>query len=143
MTGTPVRVGGWFIIPADELQWQFDTPGGPGGQHANKTATRVELRWDPTTSRVLGDDLRGRLLHGLGGRAEGGVVAVAVAETRSQWRNRALARRRLADLILGALHEDPERVPSRPTTASRRRRAESKRRRSELKRLRRTPDEEV
>jgi ribosome-associated protein len=137
-----MRVGGWFTIPADELHWQFDTAGGPGGQHANKTATRVELRWDPRTSKALDDELRRRLLARLTGRAPGGEVAVAVAETRSQWRNRALARRRLADLLLGALHEDRPRVPSHPTTASRRRRTESKQRRSELKRLRRPPEQE-
>lgn len=142
MAAGPIRVGDWFAIPAEELHWRFDTSGGPGGQHANKTASRVELSWDAKASSALDADLRARLLTGLGARAPGGVVTVAAADTRSQWRNRAMARRRLEEVLLVALREDRPRHATRPTAGARRRRADSKRRRSTLKRLRQPPEAE-
>jgi len=78
----------------------------------------------------------------LGPRAAGGIVTVSAADTRSQWRNRAMARRRLEEMLREALREDPVRFATRVTSGARRRRAESKRRRSALKRLRRPPEEE-
>jgi len=142
MAAHPLRVGEWFAIPPDELQWRFDTSGGPGGQHANRSATRVELWWDAAASTALGEELRSRLLARLGPRAAGGIVTVSAADTRSQWRNRAMARRRLEEMLREALREDPVRFATRVTSGARRRRAESKRRRSALKRLRRPPEEE-
>ena len=142
MSASPVRVGEWFVIPPDELRWQFDTSGGPGGQHANKSATRVELSWDVTTSDAVDPSMRSRLLERLGTRAPGGVVKVAAADTRSQWRNRAMARRRLEEVLLTALRPERDRVATTPTAPGRRRRAEAKRRRSMLKRLRQRPEEE-
>lgn len=142
MSASPLRVGDWFIIPPDELRWQFDTSGGPGGQHANRSATRVELSWDLTTSGSIDETMRARLLERLGPRAAGGIVKVAAADTRSQWRNRAMARRRLEEVLLVALRPERERVTTTPTPTGRRRRAEEKRRRSVLKRLRSRPEEE-
>jgi ribosome-associated protein len=142
MSASPLRVGEWFAIRPDELRWQFDTSGGPGGQHANRSATRVELSWDVTSSDSIDAAMRARLLERLGTRAPGGVVSVAAADTRSQWRNRAMARRRLEEVLLGALRPERDRVATAPTATGRRRRAEAKRRRSVLKRLRRTPEEE-
>ncbi len=133
-------VGRGLVIPAAELQWRFTTSGGPGGQHANKAATRAELSWDLSASAAIDDRVRQRLLDRLGNRAAGGVVTVAVDETRSQWRNRSIARRRLAELLFDALREEAPRRPTRPTRAARKRRLESKKRRGMLKRLRRPPD---
>ncbi len=136
-----LRVTGSLSIPAAELHWRFDPSGGPGGQHANKASTRVELSFDVSESAAFDEPTRTRVLSGLGDRVRDGVVTVQVNESRSQWRNRQLARRRLADLIVEALRPPPApRRPTRPTRASRQRRLDSKRRRSEIKRLRRRPD---
>jgi ribosome-associated protein len=133
-------VGGRFSIPAPELRWRFDPSGGPGGQHANRSSTRVELSWDIGDSPSIPDSLRQRALEQLGSRAPGGVITVSVDETRSQWRNRALARRRLAGLLVDAIAAPaPERRPTRPGAAARQRRLEAKRRRAERKHLRRPP----
>ena len=102
----PLVVGS-ITIPPGEFEWRFDTSGGPGGQHANRSATRVELSWDLANSPSVPDDLRARLLKRLGHRAADGVVRVASAESRSQWRNRAIARSRLADLLSDALAPPP------------------------------------
>lgn len=135
----PLVVSRRLVVPGDELQWRFVPSGGPGGQHANRTASRAELSIDLAASPTLPPDLRDRLLSRLGTAAPGGVVTVSVDESRSQWRNRSLARRRMADLLADALHEPRRRRATRPTAAARRRRLGAKRRRAETKRLRRPP----
>lgn len=135
-----VQVTPSHIIPAAELVWRFDTSGGPGGQHANKSATRVEVRYDLARSDVFGPEMRHDMLERLGSRARDGVVAVIVDESRSQYRNRVTARRRLAEVLAESMRTPPARRPTRPSRAARRRRSEAKRRRSETKRLRRRPD---
>ena len=117
-----------FVIPASELGWRFDPSGGPGGQHANKAATRAELTWDVAASRAVHGSRRERLLARLGDS-----VTVTVDDTRSQWRNRQLARRRMADLLRESMQRPRPRRPTRPTSAARRNRVEAKRRRSETK----------
>lgn len=129
-----------LVIPADELEWRFTTAGGPGGQHANRSATRAELSWDLAASRVVGPQLRERLRARLASHLQDGRVVVAAGESRSQWRNRQVARRRLADLIRGARLEPKRRLPTALPPAARRRRREAKQRRSDLKRLRRPPE---
>lgn len=137
----PLRVARDLVIPAAELRWRFDPSGGPGGQHANRSATRVELSFDLGASPSLPDDLRDHMLSRLGTRARNGVIVVTVDESRSQWRNRVIARRRLAEALRGAAGGPRRtRIPTRPTRAARRRRLEMKRRRSETKKLRRRPD---
>ncbi len=126
------------MIPAEELQWRFGPAGGPGGQHANRAHTRVELRFDLAASRAFPADVKRRMRERLGTD----LVTVTVDETRSQWRNRSIARRRLADRLADAAHRPRPRRPTRPTRASRRRRREAKRRRAETKRLRRRPEPE-
>jgi ribosome-associated protein len=133
-------IGGVFTIPPGELTWRFSPSGGPGGQHANKASTRVELLWDIETSDAVPEGLRHRLIKRLGGRVRGGSVSVVVDETRSQWQNRALARRRLAALLTEALRTTRTRRPTRPTLASRRRRLEAKTRRAETKKMRKRPE---
>ncbi len=115
---------GRITIPAAELTWRFDTSGGPGGQHANRSATRVELSWDLANSPSVPDDLRSRILKRLGHRAADGVVRVASGESRSQWRNRAIARSRLAEILEEALAPAPgaaesdEAVPERQAASA-------------------------
>ena len=104
-------VGTAFVIPERELEWSFSTSGGPGGQHANRNATRAELSWDLSASEAVSDATRDRLARRLGSKARRGVVSVAAAESRSQWRNRQIARRRLAELLVDALR--PERCGSK------------------------------
>ncbi len=133
-------VGRGLVIPAAELEWRFTTSGGPGGQHANRSATRAELTWDVTASGAVDEPTRQRLLGRIGTRAAGGAVTVAVDETRSQWRNRSIARRRLAELLFDALREEAPRRPTRPSRAARKRRLESKKRRGVVKRLRKPPE---
>lgn len=127
-----VRPG--LVIPAAELDERFSTSGGPGGQHANKTATRVELRFDIAGSSALSEHQRDRLMERFGGE-----VRVVVDDERSQLRNRALARERLAGRMRNALAPVRSRRPTRPTKGSTRRRLEAKRQRGETKRDRRRP----
>lgn len=129
-----LRVNRTVAIPRSELQVRFRASGGPGGQHANKVATRVELSFDASTSRALGPAQRERVV----GRF-GPVVRVVVDEERSQARNRALAEQRLADRLADALRVRPTRRPTRPSRGSNERRLDSKRRRAETKAGRRAP----
>ena len=140
MSDPDLAISESLTVPAAELEWIFTTSGGPGGQHANRAATKVELRWRLAGSRVLDDEAKQKLMGRLGTRAAGGVVAVVVDESRSQWRNRQLARRRLADLVAGALAEERPRIPTKVPRGARQRRRRDKERRSETKRLRRPPE---
>ena len=124
-----------LIIPAAELREQVSTSGGPGGQHANKTSTRVSLRWNVTASAVLTDAQRTLLVERLEARlTRDGDLLIHADDTRSQADNRALARQRLAAIIAAALHRPKPRRPTRPTRASQRRRVASKKRRGAVKR---------
>jgi len=140
MSDAPLRVTDGLVIPAAELSWRFDPAGGPGGQHANRASSRAEVIFDLANSPSVPDGLRSRMLRRLGGRARVGIVTVSVDESRSQWRNRMLARARLSDLLRDALRTPRRRIATKPTAAARRRRIEAKRRRSETKRLRRPPE---
>jgi ribosome-associated protein len=141
---TPAEPAGWLrvapgcAIRLDELRWRFAPSGGPGGQHANKVATRVEVRFDVEASRSLTDSQRERLLARVGP-----VATVIVDETRSQARNRSLALERLrARLAAGLVRATPRRA-TKPSRGAVERRLEAKRRRSETKRRRRTgPNDE-
>ncbi|MDH3731214.1 MAG: aminoacyl-tRNA hydrolase, partial [Acidimicrobiia bacterium] len=79
-------------IPESEISWSFGPSGGPGGQHANRSATRAELRWDLTQSTAIDDATRAKLIARMPG-AGSGVVAIVADGSRSQWRNRQEARR--------------------------------------------------
>lgn len=132
-----------IVVPADELQWSFSTSGGPGGQHANRSNTRAELRFDVGESRAIPSELKSRVMGALGKRLVDGVVVVTVDESRSQWRNRQMARKRLAEVLAAAASPPaPPRRRTKPSRAAKRRRLDSKRRRSEIKRLRKRPGAE-
>jgi ribosome-associated protein len=125
-----------IVVPADELHWSFSPAGGPGGQHANRSSTRAELRFSIVESRAFDDATRKRLVERLSADA----LVITSDESRSQWRNRQAARARLAESLRAALQPDPpERKPTRPSRKARLRRREEKRRRSLGKRLRRPP----
>jgi len=121
----------------DEVTWRATTSGGPGGQHANRAATRVEVRFDVEASRVLGPRQRARILDRLGP-----VVRASASEHRSQWRNRAVAAERLAEQLRAALQVERQRRPTAPTAGARQRRLDAKRRRGQTKALRRRAVEE-
>jgi ribosome-associated protein len=125
------------VIDTDELSWRFGRSGGPGGQHANTSDTRAEVRFDVASSPSLGPRQRARILDRLGP-----VVTAAAADSRSQARNRELALERLRSKLAAALRVERPRRPTRPGTAARERRLEDKKRRSERKQARRRPDEE-
>ncbi len=119
-------------IPLSEVDWRASTPGGPGGQHANRTSSRVEVTFDVARSAALGPRQRARLLERLGP-----VVRASASDERSQAHNRRLALERLADRLAGALAVRTPRRPTRPTGASQERRLRQKHRRSDVKRGRR------
>jgi ribosome-associated protein len=121
-------------IPRNELQVSFSPSGGPGGQHANRSHTRVELRLDLEASSAFGPVQRQRVIDRLGPE-----LRVVVDEQRSQTRNRALAEQRLVERLREALHVDPPRRPTKPTRTSKERRLLSKQRRSDIKQTRRKP----
>ena len=135
-----VRVNRTLEIPESELETTFSTSGGPGGQHANKASTRVELRWNIADSQVLGPRQRARLLDKLGGRIDSrGVLRVVSDERRSQLRNRMDAERRLGELVATALKQEKPRRKTEPSRAAKERRLQQKKRRAETKQARRTP----
>lgn len=132
-----LRVTRSLAIPLDEIDWRATSSGGPGGQHANRTASRVEVRFDVEASASLGPRQRRLLLERFGP-----IVTASAGDERSQLRNRELALGRLSARLAGALKIAPPRRPTAPTAASRRRRLEEKRRRAATKRARRTPGED-
>jgi ribosome-associated protein len=132
-----VRVNRSLAIPLSELTFRFTPSGGPGGQHANKVNTRVELRFDIEHSPSLGPSQRARLL-----RRFGPVVRVVASRQRSQARNRDEAVERLRDRLADALSVARPRTPTRPSRSAVERRLQEKRRRSDQKRSRRPPDDD-
>ena len=119
-------------IPGEELQVVTSRSGGPGGQHVNTTDSRVTLRWNVLTSRVLDEETRARLLLRLASKlTREGEVMVSVSDDRSQLVNRGLASDRLAALVCQSLIVPRTRRPTRPTRGSKERRIASKKRRGE------------
>jgi ribosome-associated protein len=129
-----LRVTRTCAIPLSELEWRFARSGGPGGQHANTSDTRAEVRFDVAASPSLGPRQRARLLSRLGP-----AVRAVASDTRSQARNRELALERLRRRLADGLRRAPSRRPTRPTHAARRSRLDAKRKRAETKRRRRPP----
>jgi ribosome-associated protein len=132
-----VEVAPGCVIPADELTVRFGPSGGPGGQHANRSNTRVELRFDIAGSPSLDEAQRSRLLTEIGSE-----VRVVADDERSQSRNRALAVERLTRRLADALREPTPRRATRPSRAARQRRLDAKRRQSARKRDRQAPGDE-
>jgi len=133
----PMVVAPGVAVPLSEIVVRTSRSSGPGGQHANVTASRVEAVFDVSASSAIGEAQKRRLIEKVGPR----VTAVA-QDARSQARNRELALERLRDRLAEALREPRPRTPTRPTQAARRRRLEAKRRAAERKRARRPPGSE-
>src|SRR5688500_14756618 len=111
-----MRVNRSVTIPDDEIGMTFSTSGGPGGQHANKTATRVEITWNPAASTALGPRQKERVIAALRKRLDSnGTIRVTSDRYRSQMRNREDARERLAGLVRAALVPPKARVGTKPT----------------------------
>ncbi|MEH0108207.1 alternative ribosome rescue aminoacyl-tRNA hydrolase ArfB [Tersicoccus sp. MR15.9] len=128
-----------LTVPGSELVERFSHASGPGGQGVNTADSRVQLSLDLGTTTALDDVLRRRLLTALASRLAGTMLTVESSEQRSQYRNRAAARDRLASLLREAAAPPIPRRPTRPTRGSRRRRLEAKRQRAEVKQARRRP----
>ena len=134
MADESIRVTRTVSLPRSEIELRFSRSSGPGGQHAQKSDTRVEASFDVEASSALSESQKRRVV------AKAGPVLRAVAQDeRSQWRNRELATERLVESLRDALKVPRRRRPTKPTKASRERRLESKRRRGDVKRLRRPP----
>jgi ribosome-associated protein len=130
-----IRVTRSVTIPRSEIELRFSRSSGPGGQHAQKSETRVEAVFDVESSEALSAAQKRRVT------ARAGPVLRAVAQDeRSQWRNRELAVERLVENLREALRVPRKRRPTKPSKAAVERRLEQKRRRGELKRQRRRPD---
>jgi ribosome-associated protein len=137
-----LAVGGSVSIPEAELRWRFSRSSGPGGQGVNTADSRVELVFDVAASTAFTPAQRARVLERLSGRLVDGVLTVVASAYRSQLRNRAAARVRLAAMLRQALAPDPPpRRATRPSRAARERRLADKHRRTFTKQLRRTTEE--
>ena len=124
------------VLPLSEVRFRTSRSSGPGGQHAQKSETRVEALFDVESSEALSDAQKRRVLA-----RTGPVIRAIAQDERSQLRNRELALERVVEQLRAALRVERKRVPTKPTAAARRRRLEQKRRRSETKRLRRAPED--
>ena len=132
-----MRVNRSVTIPDDEIRLTFSTSGGPGGQHANKASTRVDLVWNPGESKGLGPRQKERVVAALRRRLDStGNLRLTSDRYRSQHRNRADVSERLAELVAAALVPPKSRIGTKPTRGAREQRLRDKRRRSEIKRVR-------
>jgi ribosome-associated protein len=129
-----IQVADDTVIPLEEIEFRASRSSGPGGQHANVTASRIEAIFDVETSEALSEEQRELLRRKLGDR----VTAVA-QDARSQARNRELALERLRQRIEAGLRRPRPRRPTKPTRAAKEQRLENKRRTSQRKRERRPP----
>jgi ribosome-associated protein len=135
ISGESIQVTRSVSIPRSEIELRFSRSSGPGGQHAQKSDTRVEATFDVAASQALTEAQKRRVL------AKAGPVLRAVAQDeRSQWRNRELATDRLVESLREALRVPRPRKQTKPSKASVERRLEAKRRRARVKRLRRNAD---
>jgi ribosome-associated protein len=134
MPGESIYVTRSVSLSPDEIELRFSRSSGPGGQHAQRSETRVEAIFDVESSSALTPAQKRRVID----RA-GPVLRAVAQDERSQWRNRELAVERLVEALRRALHVERRRRPTAPTAASRERRLEQKRQRSATKRLRRPP----
>jgi ribosome-associated protein len=135
-----LRIHAGLVIPAGELTQTASRSSGPGGQHVNKTSTRVSLRWNVRESPVLSDSDRRRLLAKLAARlTRAGDLVVHCGASRSFSKNRETARERLAAIVREALHRQRRRVPTRAGRGVREQRLREKKQRSATKEQRRRP----
>ena len=133
-----IRINRSLVIPGAELELRFSPSGGPGGQHANKAATRAELTWNLNHSHVLGPRQRQRLQGTLRHRIDSsGNLRLTSDRNRSQMQNRNDVIERFATLVRDGLRPAKPRVKTKPSRASKEKRLEQKKKRSETKQNRR------
>ena len=126
-----------ITISEEELAFKYSRSSGPGGQHVNKTSTRVEVFFDIAASSILTDQQKGRLLRRLAGRVDKqGVLRIVCQEHRSQIANREAAVLRLEKLINDSLKQRPKRIRTTPTKSSRLKRLAVKKHRGDVKKMR-------
>lgn len=136
---TALEINDGLSIPLSELTYRATRAGGPGGQHVNTSASRVEVVWDVAASRVLDDDQRERLMIRLASRLDSeGKLRLVASDRRSQLQNKESATERLRDVVARALVVPRTRKKSGVPRAEKARRLEAKRRRSEIKSKRRS-----
>ncbi len=134
-TASSLAVNESVAIPRSELDVRVSRSSGAGGQHVNKTSSRVEIFWNISSSRAVSDEERTRLLEKLSSRlTTEGSIRVVASDMRSQSRNRELAEERLAELVRRALLVPRKRRPTRPTKASKEARLDEKKRQASKKR---------
>lgn len=127
-----------YRVPDDELVFRASRAGGPGGQHVNTSATRVEVLWNVARSPSLSREQRDRILSRLAKRIDAtGALRVVAADRRSQYQNRVTATERLRALVAAALHQAKPRRRTKPTRAAVEARLAAKRRRASVKHERR------
>ncbi len=137
MDGDILRINDEVTIPLAELSFRFSRSSGPGGQHVQKSSTRVELLFDVANSPSLTEEQRSRVLERLSGYVDSaGVLHLTSQSERSQLRNREEVVSRFQSLLRKALKRRKRRRPTRPTAASKERRLQEKRRRGEIKKSR-------
>jgi ribosome-associated protein len=136
MDGESIRVTRSVVLPLGEVRFRTSRSSGPGGQHAQKSETRVEAVFDVESSEALTEVQKRRVVSRVGP-----VVRAIAQDERSQARNRELALERVVDQLRAALRVQRKRVPTKPSAAARERRLDEKRRRSRTKRLRRAPED--
>jgi ribosome-associated protein len=138
-----IRISGRLSIPPSELVFRATRSGGPGGQHVNTSATRVELTWNVVESPSLSEEQRAVLLERLAGRIDSrGVLRLVESGSRSQHQNREAVSRRFTVMVAAALRPRRIRKKTRPPKSSREERLHSKKKRSEVKRKRTRPSPE-
>lgn len=139
-TGEGIRVNDSLLIPRGELEIRASRSSGAGGQHVNKTSSRIEISWNIANSRAITEEQRDRLLAKLASRlSDDGAIRTVASDTRSQLRNREAAERRLADAIAKALVVPKKRKPTRRPRAADEARLTEKKKHSERKRERKRP----
>ncbi len=134
MAVTHLKIRDDFIIDGRELEWLFSTSGGPGGQHANRSQTRAEVRWNIATSEAGTDEQRTHLIDRFGE-----LLTIRVDEHRSQKRNKDDALQRLSTKVREGLHVHRPRKDTGPSRSAKRKRADAKTRRGRLKQQRQRP----
>ena len=139
MKSQSIDLGG-VVIPSSEIEVTVSTSGGPGGQHANKTSTKVTLRWSIVESKALNATQRKSLQTNLRSRLTTlGELIISVSDTRSQSQNYTLALERFRKLIKKGLHRPKKRKPTKPSKSSIRKRIDTKKQRGQLKKMRQQP----
>ncbi len=143
MNSSNLQINSQVQIPSWEIVFTASRSSGPGGQHVNKTSSRITLHWSIKETGALTEFQKKRVLKNLGGRlTQEGVLQLHVEEGRSQFRNKEIAKERLTSLLQEALKIPKKRQATKPSKAAKKRRVHNKKLRGALKNLRKKPKEE-